>query len=77
MNPWYQQPPQPPRRTLSPAAAVGILVVFALALGVFALGWWIPNMQVWQACGADEDFAMLRGLFEKPDVMTCYALSRE
>lgn len=80
MNPWYPQPQQPPRRRLSkvsPAAAVVVLVVFALVLGVFAFGWWFPNVRMWQTCGANNLFSMLRGLFEKPDVMTCWALNRE
>lgn len=55
---------------VSGLAALGIVAV------VFTLGWWAPNMKMWQSCGADSSFALLRGIFEKPDALTCIALQQ-
>ncbi|ROO84533.1 hypothetical protein EDD29_2060 [Actinocorallia herbida] len=52
------------------------IILFTGAAIVFGFGWWGPNMRMWQECGADQTFAVMRGVFEKPDALTCFALRR-
>jgi hypothetical protein len=73
-NPYGQQRTLPLSGTQI-VIAVSVLGIFAVVGLVFTLGWWAPNVAVWQGCGADQSFAILRGIFEKPDMVTCYALS--
>jgi hypothetical protein len=59
----------------STALAIGI--PFLVFFVVFTLGWWVPNAQAWKSCGSTTSFAALRGVWEKPDVLTCVGLHLE
>jgi len=48
---------------------IGIIVTLILVFG-----WWLPNVGVWDRCGASPSYALIRGVFEKPDLFTCAAL---
>lgn len=50
------------------------LIAFVFVFGAFGFGWWMPNALAWKNCGAPSSFALTRGIWERPDVLTCAGL---